>query len=328
MAVSVTSCNRTSAPRTNLRTTIDTTSYAWGVSITTNGLVQHLEQMGILENVSMVEQNFDMRMLTADSLERIALSRERRSAVDSINRINNPRINEFIRGLRRGMDTDPEAPYAVGLQIGAQLAGLIAQTNHQLFGENASKTLNNNQILAGMIAVLRNQPTVMSHAEAGEIVEHEFARAQEEQMARHEEELRIQFEEVIADGAAFLAENARREGVVTLPSGLQYEIIREGTGDRPSLTDRVRVHYHGTFIDGTVFESTMDRQREHPDRDWAVVFGVGGVIPGWTEALQLMPVGSKWRLFLPYDLAYGSQDRGIIRPFSVLIFEIELFGIE
>ena len=333
MAMSVTSCNRASAPRTNLRTSVDTTSYAWGVNVMANaGLLSHLEQMGILENVSMIEQNFDLRMMTADSLERIALNRERRAAVDSINRINNPNINQFIRGMRRGMDLSAElaeeSPYTSGIQIGMQLAQMIAQSNDGLFGENASESLNNNQILAGMIAVMRNQPTVVSHAEAGEILEREFERAQEEQMARHEEQLRIEWEDAIADGAAFLAENARRPEVTVLPSGLQYEIIREGTGSQPTLTDRVRVHYHGTLIDGTVFDSSMDRQRENPDRDWTAVFPVGNVIVGWIEALQLMPVGSKWKLFIPYDLAYGSQDRGIIRPFSALIFEVELLGIE
>ena len=332
MALTMVSCNRASAPRTNLRTSVDSTSYAWGVNVTANGLLQHLEQMRLLENVSMIEEDFNTRMMVADSLARISLARERRAAIDSVNRINASTLNEFIRGMRRGIDLGDElaeeSPYSTGLQIGMQLSQMIAGTNEALFGIDATESLNNNQILAGMIKVLRSQETVISAADAEEMVNREFQRAQEEQMARHEAGLRGQFEEEIAAGAAFLAENARREGVVVLPSGLQYEIIREGTGEKPTETDVVRVHYHGTLIDGTVFDSSMDRQREHPDRDWAAVFGVTDVISGWTEALQLMPVGSKWRLVIPYDLAYGGQDRGIIRPFSALIFDVELLGIE
>ena len=321
IAMTTTSCNRASVPRTNLRTTVDTTSYAWGVSVSANGLVQHLEQMGVLNNVSFIEHDFDIRMLTADSLERIALGRERRAAVDSVNRLNAPRLNEFIRGMRKAMDLEANSPYAAGLQIGAQLSGMIAHANETMFGADATESLNNNQILAGIVAVLRSQETVLSHAEASEIVEREFARAQEVQQARHEENLRVEFEQVIADGAAFLAANASRPEVTVLPSGLQYEVIRQGTGPKPSETDRVRVHYHGTLIDGTVFDSSVDR-------DQSIVFGVNQVIAGWVEALQLMPVGSKWKLFIPYDLAYGAQDRGIIGPFSVLVFEVELIGIE
>ena len=325
MALTTVSCNRASTPRTNLRTTVDTASYAWGMSIGPQ-LVHMLEQEGVLENVSMMMHSFDfdMRMMTADSLERIALSRERIAAIDSINRINAPRLNEFLRGMRRGLEWGDalaeDSPYATGLQIGMQLSEMIAHANVAMLGEEATESLNNNQILAGMIKMLRNQQTAISAAEAERIVNRGFERARAEQIARHEAELRGQFEEEIAEGAAFLAANARRESVVVLPSGLQYEIIRVGTGEIPSETDRIRVHYHGTLIDGTVFDSSIDRGQ-------SIVFGVNYVITGWTEALQLMPVGSKWRLYIPYDLAYGGEERGIIRPFSVLIFDVELLEI-
>ncbi len=124
------------------------------------------------------------------------------------------------------------------------------------------------------------------------------------------------------EGEAFLKENADKEGVVTLPSGLQYVIIMEGSGPRPQLSDKVKVHYHGTLIDGTVFDSSVDRGEP-------ISFPVTGVIPGWTEGLQLMPVGSKWKLFIPYDLAYGERGAGQnIGPYSALIFEVELIEIE
>ena len=123
-------------------------------------------------------------------------------------------------------------------------------------------------------------------------------------------------------GAAFLAENARKEGVITTASGLQYKVLKSGAGESPRLTDRVQVHYHGTLIDGTVFDSSV--QRGEP-----IVFPVGAVIPGWIEALQMMKVGDKWQLFIPANLAYGDQSPSpAIPPNSVLIFEVELLGIQ
>jgi FKBP-type peptidyl-prolyl cis-trans isomerase FklB len=138
---------------------------------------------------------------------------------------------------------------------------------------------------------------------------------------------RIQYEasmakggENLAAGNAFLAENGAREGVTTTDSGLQYEVIVAGDGAMPTLSDTVTTHYHGTFIDGEVFDSSVDRGEP-------TSFPVGGVISGWTEALQLMPLGSKWRLVVPAGLAYGSQDRGSIPPNSTLVFEVELLEI-
>ena len=123
-------------------------------------------------------------------------------------------------------------------------------------------------------------------------------------------------------GEKFLEENKKKEGVVTLPSGLQYQIMKAGDGPKPASTDKVKTHYHGTLIDGTVFDSSV--QRGEP-----ITFPVTGVIPGWIEALQLMPVGSKWKLFIPQNLAYGSRGSGpTIKPYSALVFEVELLGIE
>ena len=123
-------------------------------------------------------------------------------------------------------------------------------------------------------------------------------------------------------GEKFLAENKTKPGVVTLPSGLQYLILKEGTGPKPTASDKVKTHYHGTLIDGTVFDSSVDRGQP-------ISFPVGGVIKGWTEALQLMPAGSKWRLFIPADLAYGERQAGPkIGPNSTLIFDVELLDIE
>jgi FKBP-type peptidyl-prolyl cis-trans isomerase FklB len=131
-----------------------------------------------------------------------------------------------------------------------------------------------------------------------------------------------QFAENKTQGEAFLDENKNREEVKMTPSGLQYEILVEGEGDMPAATDTVTVHYHGTLIDGTVFDSSV--QRDQP-----ASFGVHQVIPGWTEALQLMPKGSKYRLYIPQELAYGAHPHpgGPIQPYSALIFDVELLEI-
>jgi FKBP-type peptidyl-prolyl cis-trans isomerase FklB len=128
-------------------------------------------------------------------------------------------------------------------------------------------------------------------------------------------------ESVVEEGRKFLAENSKKENVFTLESGLQYEVIKSGDGAKPSLNDQVTTHYHGTLIDGTVFDSSVERGQP-------ASFPVNGVIKGWTEALQLMNVGSKWRLFVPHDLAYGERGAGPqIGPFTTLIFEVELISI-
>jgi FKBP-type peptidyl-prolyl cis-trans isomerase FklB len=124
------------------------------------------------------------------------------------------------------------------------------------------------------------------------------------------------------EGLAFLAANKNKPGVKSLPSGLQYQVIKEGTGAKPTLTDKVKVHYHGMLTDGTVFDSSVDRGEP-------IVLSVNGVIAGWTEALQLMPVGSKWKLFIPSDLGYGDRGAGpTIKGGATLIFDVELINIE
>ncbi len=124
-----------------------------------------------------------------------------------------------------------------------------------------------------------------------------------------------------AEGEAYLAENAKRDGVTVLPSGLQFEVITEGSGEKPTAESTVRTHYHGTLIDGTVFDSSYDRGQP-------AEFPVGGVIKGWTEALQLMAVGSKYKLHIPHNLAYGEQGAGAsIAPYSALVFDVELLEI-
>ena len=264
---------------------MDSIAYAWGVVITNQGLAQYLERRGVFSS----------------------------QKTDSENALT---INEFFRGVEQTISLDATSSYTVGLAVGAQLAQMMEQVNYEL-----REPLNPAIVLTSIMAILRNQPTAMTESEASTLFDNAMNAAQEEANARHEQEQREQFAETIAAGNTFLTENARRSGVTTLPSGLQLEFLRMGDGEKPTRSDRVRVHYHGTLLDGTVFDSSMHRGQD-------ITFGVAQVIHGWQEALQLMPVGSKWRLFIPYHLAYGAQDRGIIRPFSVLIFDVELLAIE
>lgn len=161
-----------------------------------------------------------------------------------------------------------------------------------------------------MQAVLNGAATEITHAEAQKVVSEYFQKLAEEEYAK-----------VKAEGEAFLAANAKKEGVVTLASGLQYEVLVEGNGKKPKATDRVRCHYEGTLIDGTLFDSSV--RRGEP-----AVFGVSQVIAGWVEALQLMGEGSKWRLYIPQNMAYGAHGAGEnIPPYSALIFDVELIEV-
>ena len=188
--------------------------------------------------------------------------------------------------------------YAIGLGIGQNLLSMGAQgINVEDFAQAIADVLNRNEL-------------AMSHNEAREIVNKYFMELEEKMNAEN-----------IEKGKAFLAENAKKEGVVTLPSGLQYQVITEGNGKKPSATDRVKCHYEGTLIDGTLFDSSIKRGQP-------AVFGVNQVIKGWVEALQLMSEGSKWRLFIPSELGYGAQQAGeMIPPHSTLIFEVELIEV-
>lgn len=188
--------------------------------------------------------------------------------------------------------------YAIGLNIANNLKSSgFANISVEDFAE-AVKTVYN------------GESAKMTDAEARTVIQDYFEKAEKEKLTKNLEE-----------GNKFLAENGKREGVVTLPSGLQYEIITEGTGKKPSATDTVSCHYHGTLIDGTVFDSSVMRNQP-------AEFPVNGVIKGWVEALQLMSEGAKWKLFIPANLAYGERGAGqSIEPNSTLIFEVELLKV-
>lgn len=188
--------------------------------------------------------------------------------------------------------------YAIGMAIAANLKSMGAES---ISVEDFSN---------GLASELRGEKTEMTQQEAQMEVQNHFAQLQAKAM-----------EENMKKGQEFLEENKKREGVVTLPSGLQYEVLKEGNGKKPGATDQVKCHYEGTLIDGTVFDSSVKRGEP-------ATFGVNQVIKGWVEALQLMSEGSKWRLFIPQELAYGSQQVGeVIAPCSTLVFDVELIEI-
>ncbi|MCI5561499.1 MAG: FKBP-type peptidyl-prolyl cis-trans isomerase [Phocaeicola sp.] len=188
--------------------------------------------------------------------------------------------------------------YAIGLGIGQNLIAMGA------------KDINVEDFAQAIRDVIEGNNTAISHTEARDIVNAYF---QELETKRNAENIEL--------GKRFLEANKGKEGIITLPSGLQYEVITEGNGKQPQATDRVRCHYEGTLIDGTIFDSSVKRGEP-------AVFGVNQVIAGWVEALQLMKEGAKWRLFIPSDLAYGAHGAGeLIAPHSTLIFEVELLEV-
>ena len=193
--------------------------------------------------------------------------------------------------------------FAIGVNVAENLGKNIAQQFEEV---------NLDLLKAGLNAGIdTNNKSEISGAVAEQIIE-EFFKSKQELTAKKAQ----------GEGAVFLAENAKREGVISLESGLQYEILNQGNGQIPTINDKITAHYHGTLIDGTVFDSSVDRGEP-------ASFPVNGVIAGWTEALQIMPVGSKWKLYVPSDLAYGERGAGqIIGPYSTLIFEVELLSID
>lgn len=195
--------------------------------------------------------------------------------------------------------------YALGIGIGSQLAGMGA------------KGLNIDDFAQAVKDVISGTPLKVNNAEAQSLVQAFFQEQEEKQRATAAEAGKV----AKAAGESFLAENAKKEGIVVLPSGLQYQVLKEGNGKKPSATDQVKCHYEGTLIDGTIFDSSY--QRNEP-----ATFGLNQVIAGWTEGVQLMSEGAKYRFFIPYNLAYGERGAGAqIPPFAALVFDVELLKV-
>lgn len=196
--------------------------------------------------------------------------------------------------------------YALGHNIG-----------HQLIGMGLQKSLNIEDYTAAIADVLQGREPKMSHSEVNEVLEHYFTELEERQQAEAAERGKA----AKGEGEAFLKENARRAGITVTASGLQYEVVKEGTGRQPKASDTVRCHYEGTLIDGTVFDSSYRRNQP-------AEFGLRQVIAGWTEGVQLMKEGSIFKFYIPYNLAYGERGAGAdIPPYAALIFTVELIKV-
>ena len=196
--------------------------------------------------------------------------------------------------------------YALGIGIGSQLAGMGA------------KELNIDDFAQAIKDVISGAGLKVDNAEAQTLVQNFFQEQEAKQQAAAAEAGKA----AKAAGEAFLAENAKKDGVVTLPSGLQYQVLKEGNGKKPSATDQVVCHYEGTLIDGTVFDSSYKHNEP-------ATFGLNQVIAGWTEGVQLMSEGAKYRFFIPYNLAYGERGAGAqIPPFAALVFDVELIQVK
>ena len=276
-AVTLFSCGN-GAPKANLKSDVDTLSYAIGMA-QTNGLKDYL-----------------------------------------VNRldIDTAYMDEFIKGLNEGAnagDDKKKAAYYAGIQIGQQISNqMVKGINHELFGNDSTKTISLKNFMAGFISGTTGKGGLMT-VDSAQMV------AQTLMQSIKAKTMEKEFGPNREAGEKFLAENAKKEGVKTLEGGVQYKVIKEGTGAIPADTSRVKVNYEGRLLDGTIFDSTYKRGEP-------AEFRCNQVIKGWTEALIHMPAGSVWEVYVPQEKAYGARQQGNdIKPFSMLIFKIELLEV-
>ncbi|MBQ9677650.1 MAG: FKBP-type peptidyl-prolyl cis-trans isomerase [Prevotella sp.] len=276
-AVTLFSCGN-GAPKANLKSDVDTLSYAIGMA-QTNGLKDYL-----------------------------------------VNRldIDTAYMDEFIKGLNEGAnagDDKKKAAYYAGIQIGQQISNqMVKGINHELFGNDSTKTISLKNFMAGFISGTTGKGGLMT-VDSAQVV------AQALMQSIKAKTMEKEFGPNREAGEKFLAENAKKEGVKTLEGGVQYKVIKEGTGAIPADTSRVKVNYEGRLLDGTIFDSTYKRGEP-------AEFRCNQVIKGWTEALIHMPAGSVWEVYVPQEKAYGARQQGNdIKPFSMLIFKIELLEV-
>lgn len=276
-AATFTGCGN-STPKADLKTDIDTLSYAMGMS-QTQGLKDFL----------VARMNIDTTYM-----------------------------DQFIKGLNEGAnagDDKARAAYYAGIQIGQQISNqMITGINQEVFGSDSTKSISLKNFMAGFITGTTGKKGLMTIEQAGET-------AQKKMVAIRSKMMEKEYGPNKVVGEKFLAENKNKKDVKTLPSGVQYKVIKAGNGAMPSDTSMVKVHYEGRTLDGKVFDSSY--KSGNP-----VTLRANQVIKGWTDALVHMPVGSVWEVYIPQDLAYGEREQGQIKPFSVLIFKIELLSIE
>ena len=227
--------------------------------------------------------------------------------------VDSTQIDEFLRGVQEGALNEPSAKedaYRKGLDVGKQVQQMIKGLTQEVYGNDSTKTLNVNNLLAGLIDGLKGNAN-MSAQEAMESFEARLAPIKEQNLLS-------EFGENKKAGEEYLAKNAKAEGVTTLPSCVQYKVIEAGKGVLPTDSSKVEVKYEGKLIDGTVFDSNLEREQP-----FVIDLKAPHVIPGWVEVLKIMPLGAKWEVTIPQEQAYGKQNMGQIKPFSTLIFTIE-----
>ena len=277
VAAGMVSCGK-STPKANLKSDVDTLSYAIGMA-QTQGLKEYLVE---------------------------------RMDVDTTY------MKEFIKGLNEGAnagDDKKKAAYYAGIQIGQQISNIMMKNiNREVFGNDSTKTISLKNFMAGFVSGVTGKNGLMTAEQANMTAQTKMQQMKAEQMMK-------QYGPNKEKGEKFLAENAKKEGVKTLPSGVQYKVIKEGTGSIPADTSKVKVNYEGRTIDGKVFDSSYKRNQP-------LTLRCNQTIKGWTDAMVHMPVGSVWEVYIPQNLAYGEREQGDIKPFSVLIFKIELLSIE
>lgn len=224
-------------------------------------------------------------------------------------------INEFIKGMNEAAsakDDKRKMAYYAGLQIGNDLNSRIIPNMEKMFlGNDSTAHINRANLLAALNKIVKNDTTTIMTPEEAQLFTQTFQEKAKE----------AKYAENKAEGEKFLTENAKKDSVQTTESGLQYKVIKVGTGAVPTENDKVKVHYEGRLIDGTVFDSSLERGQP-------ASFPVTGVIKGWTEALEMMPVGSEWEIYVPQELGYGGREGGPIPPYSTLIFKVQLLDIE
>ena len=223
---------------------------------------------------------------------------------------------DFIKGLNEGAnsgDDKKKAAYYSGIQIGQQIANQwVSGMNHELFGEDSTKTISLKNLMAGFVSGIKGDGLMT--VDSAQVV------AQAMMSSIKAKELEKTFGSNKEAGEKFLAANAKKDGVKTLPSGVQYKVIKEGNGPIPADTSLVKVHYEGKTVEGKVFHSSYERGEP-------INLRCNQTIKGWTDAMVHMPAGSVWEVYIPQDLAYGEREQGDIKPFSALIFKIELLEV-
>lgn len=226
-------------------------------------------------------------------------------------------MDAFVKGLKDGAnagDDKKKAAYYKGLEIGNMISQQwVKGINTELFGQDSTKSISLQNLLAGFIQGATGKKGLMTVEQAGQV-------AQVKMMAIKAKQLEVQYGPLKKKGEAWMAANAKKPGVKTLPSGVQYKVIKEGAGAMPKDTSLVKVNYEGRLIDGTVFDSSYKNGQP-------VSLRANQVIKGWTEALVHMPAGSVWEVYIPQELAYGEREQGQIKPFSPLVFKIELLSV-